>query len=339
MSKAKENKILLVAIDDGYAQAKIYGEDENGKLHQNIVRSSIKSGKHIGGFAGGFVGAYQTEEGETFTVSDSIEGESTRFNDFHISSMNRALINHGLIASGYSGKKVNLVCGVPIEDYFKDGSVNTEFLERKKVNLMKKVKVLSDKYSSPEIESVEVFAQAAAAFIDFVLDDKLEYREDPTKNVAIIDIGGRTTDIAVIQNGQEIVHERSGTSNIGALDVYKALEKKIRKKFDNDDPISSKRLDRAVRENVIDLFGEDTNIKELVDEAIVDVEGQIIRNVQGKIGSGSDLSSIVFVGGGSNIFKELHKRFPKNGKVSENPEYSNVKGLYKYRKAIELGII
>src|SRR3546814_9603399 len=53
-------------------------------------------------------------------------------------------------------------------------------------------------------------------------DDRMEIIPDRAGSVAIVDIGGRTTDCVVI-NDWRIEHSRSGTEMVGVLDVCDKL--------------------------------------------------------------------------------------------------------------------
>ena len=85
MTDTKKLKVLNVAVDDGYAQTKLVGEDpETGKMVKQIIRSSVRQGRSgLSSFNGGGIDQYETEEGDVFTVSNEIESENTQFDGFH----------------------------------------------------------------------------------------------------------------------------------------------------------------------------------------------------------------------------------------------------------------
>src|SRR3546814_3088782 len=90
---APASEPTLVAIDDGYAQTKLYTIAPNGEPIAIAVRSSARSGRYgLGSISGeALIGCYETEEGEAFTCSNAIEAENTQFDGFHVSSMNREI--------------------------------------------------------------------------------------------------------------------------------------------------------------------------------------------------------------------------------------------------------
>lgn len=321
---------LLVAVDDGYAQTKLVGEcPETGRIRKTILRSAIRSGRGgLGGFGGGGISLYTTEEGDSFTVSKDIESENTQFDGFHTSPLNRVLVNHALIDAGYGGRDIRLITGLPVADYFLDDERDAEHIEAKRRNLLRGVTV-GDERPMPRIADVKVGCQAVAAWFDYVLDDDLEQCNDPSGRIAIVDIGGRTTDIAVVIGGNAIDHAKSGTANIGVLDVYSAVSKAIQRSFRIKEQFPIDQIDAAVRTGRFPLWNKEHDVSELVENAVREHESKIAREVERRIGSAANLNSVVFVGGGSNLFRSIAGHFP-NGHMPDDPEFSNAAGLLKF---------
>ncbi|SOC25938.1 ParM/StbA family protein [Thalassospira xiamenensis] len=331
---APQTKPLLVAIDDGYAQTKLYGEGPDGKKITLKMRSSVRPGRHgLTALSGrGDVGSYTTEEGEKFTASEEIEAESTQFDTFHVSTMNRVLVNHALISAGYGGLDVDLVTGLPVDDYFIDSEKNNVRIEAKRANLGKGVSSTNPtERPVASLKSITVNCQAVAAFVDYITGDDLEERADPTGKFAVVDIGGRTTDVAVIVNGESLDNSMSGTANIGVLDVYSAVNRAIGNRFDFHDRLPTNTIDAAVRTGKINLWGDDHDVTDLVKGVVLEQEGKIAREVERRLGSAASLNKVLFVGGGSALFKTIAEHF-RNGHMAEDPEFSNARGMFKYAR-------
>jgi plasmid segregation protein ParM len=281
-------------------------------------------------------GAYRTAEGEEFTVSDFVEGENTQFDGFHTSPMNRVLITHALMEAGYGDRVVDLITGLPVSDFFLgNGDVDAEKLAEKTANLKKGVTIISSARLPARIGDVNVGCQAVSAYLDYIVNDDLTLRHAHKGGVAIVDIGGRTTDIAVIFNDQgapQIDYSKSGTENVGVLDVYGSLKEQIRTKFRLRDNFSLTVLDEAVRTGRIELFGQPQDVADLVRIAMTDIKGKIAREIDRRIGRAANLKAVVFVGGGSALLRDdLVSLFP-NATVAEDPEFANARGLLKYQR-------
>lgn len=328
MSSKRE---LMVAVDDGYAQMKIFGDAPDGRGPKPFVmRSAIAVGRRGLGSIDGreTVDAWETE-GKAFTVSDAIQTENTQVDSFHFSDMDRVLINHALYAGGYGGCEVSLVAGLPVANFFAHGIRNDEAIDRKRQNLLKEVKLTSSGAPVAKIVDVRIGCQAVAAYVDWLLDDDLNERNDAGSQVAIVDIGGRTTDIAVVIAGSQIDHDKSGTANVGVLDVYTSVERGIQKTFSIPDKFALNHLDRVVRTGKVRLFGKDEDVSAVVREAVAEQEEKIRLECERKIGTGATLDAVVFVGGGSALFSTINGKF-RNAVMVDNPEIANARGMWKF---------
>lgn len=323
----------IVAVDDGYAQVKLYGDGEGAPVIRSL-RSSVRNGRHsIGELSGdGAISSYTTEEGQQYTVSDLVKGESTQFDGFHTSPMNRVLINHALIEAGYSGKPVVLWAGLPVGDFYEGSTKNQAAIDAKIANLRRAV--TSDVPGGPvpaELVGIRIGCQAVSAFVDWFIDDDFNERDVDISRVAVVDIGGRTTDIALILNGSAFDPSRSGTENIGALDVHASLNALVNSEFRTRDAYSAAMLDKAARTGEIRLWGKTHDITHLVNAAVAEHRASLERCIRQRLGGASDIDAVIFVGGGSGLFRGIEEMFP-HGAIASDPEFSNARGLYKYAK-------
>ena len=323
---------MLAAIDDGYAQTKLFGEGADGSAKKFMMRSSVRPGRFgLMRLSGeGQIGSYQTAEGEEFTVSEEIEGENTQFDGFHFSTMNRVLVHHALAAAGYGDQEVVLVTGLPVADFFTKGHKDSARIAAKRENLLKGVKSVSGD-NLARIADVRVGCQALAAFVDYFIDDNLDERDVPVEKVAVVDVGGRTTDIALILDGAAFDPSRSGTENVGVLDVYTALSTAVQTEFKTRDEYPLALLDRTIRTGKIKLWGKPQDVSHLVALAVQEQQAKISREIERRLGGASDLDAVLFVGGGSALFKDISKLFP-NGQQMEDPEFANARGLFKFAR-------
>ena len=170
-----------------------------------------------------------------------------------------------------------------------------------------------------------------AAWFDYIFDINLKVRNETKGQVAIVDIGGRTTDVAVVVDGESINHSKSGTENLGVLDVYASIQKAIRKEYRVKEQYPLDDFDSAVRTGKFKLWNQEQDVSELVEEVVGEHESKIARAVERKLGRASNLNAVVFVGGGSALFTTIASRFP-NGQFADDPEFANAMGLYKIIK-------
>ena len=338
---------VVVAVDDGYAQQKSAMRAEDGTISKQLFRSSIRRGSDaVAKVDGdGRAGAYETEETDEYTISEVVETMDIADDSYHTSTHNRALVMHALVLRGLGGRGVDLVTGLPVRDYYlADGKINMAKVDPKRANLRKGIVSISDPGSPlPVVRNVSVGCQAVASYIDHVVDDALQYRmTDKGRLLAegkygIVDLGGRTLDIALVINegrGPTIDMDKAVTENIGVLDVYAGFMDLARErfKFQRNGGYTLADQDRIVRSGKMRYFSADHDVSDLVKKAKRAVSQEVRRFVDRHLGTvmGS-LEGVLFVGGGCAMFRDIADGYG-NGIVPEDPEFSNAVGLLKQRE-------
>lgn len=321
---------IFVAVDDGFRQNK--GVDTHGKTL--CIASNARIGYTLSSIGEDDDDGGYESEGREYTVDPNIEGEDTRFSDFAHSGLNRVLVHHVLHGLGHSGQTINLVTGLPFSTYFRAGTSqpNVEFIEKKKASLAVPVLPKSGK-ASVAIGKQMVAAQGVAAWIDCVVDDDGNWRNGnpPGGMEAVIDIGGRTTDIVSIMPGIKIDHECSGTGIVGVSDVVDKLSELLHTELG----VSSVRLstlNNALRSGQIKLRGEQVSIQKLIAKAVAAVADKVARQVKGCIGDGAELDRIYLVGGGATLLAPHLLPLMPHLVVAEDPEFANARGMLKFMR-------
>lgn len=328
----KKDEVVFAVVDDGFRQMKSL----NSQGHQDAFASMARAGFTLSSMGGGStlddagLGGYETN-GRQFTVDPDLDGEDTRFDDFAVSDINRVLVHHALYRAGLSGQQIVLGTGLPFQIYFNDdNTVNQTLLDRKVENLSVEVKPLSG-VAAPVIVRQMVFAQGLAACIDHVTDDKGNYRSDFDRSVpiALVDIGGRTTDSVVLLGGEKVDHSLSGTGNIGISNVYDKIGADLRAEF----KVASIRLltiENAVRSGKIRFRGKEHDVREIVQGAVREVGPQIMREVQRRIGDAAEMSEVLLVGGGATLMEDVMREYYPHCVVPKAPEFANARGMLKF---------
>lgn len=332
---------LLVAVDDGYAAIKVVAHaGPLGTPVEMLIPTTVKAGQEgITAFDAAVQGGVNTSGwyatgGQKFTVGEHLAGDETRFDGFHTSAMNRAAIHHALRVAGYGGREVDIVVGLPVADYYVDGGRNEALIAAKTKNLLEPVSAIVEarlgQNDDVTVKSVRVASQAVASWLDYALNQDLTIRDgvDVTAPIAVVDIGGRTTDIVVVLNGSMIDHGRSGTENVGVINVRSELAAAIRRKYDVSD-LPAVLYDKAIRTGHIKMFGKSVDVRHELDEAVVATGERIATVMMRCIGRAADLGAVLFVGGGAPLFRHLADRYP-HGVVADGAQYTNARGMLKY---------
>jgi len=327
-------KLSVVGVDDGHFAIKVVLE--NGKAFS--VPSRGKSGRHMISYNSEEEGLYQTEEGLDFTVHEHLQNsDDTRFKDYPRSPLNRVLVHHALRAAGLGGKNVSIATGLPVSYfYLADGRRNDALIEAKQENLRRVV--TGGGQPMAKIVRNVVATEAIAAYFDQLMEmngsPTPEYATLNESVVGVIDIGGKTTDCAVIYpGGHHVDTERSGSNDVGVLILYNAIESRLRSMFDLDN-VPPRLIENAIKTGTVKISGQVHEVQEVVLAEKEKLAEQIMAGVRAKIGSGSDLDSILFVGGGTIVMQEqLEKYFP-HSRFVQQPEFANARGMFKIAKYV-----
>lgn len=327
-------KLNVVGVDDGHYAIKIVLED--GSTFS--VPSRGKAGRHIISWQGDETGLYKTEEGLDFTVHEHLQGaDDTRFKDYPRSPLNRVLVHHALRQAGFGGKNVSIATGLPVSYYYlADGRRNDALISAKQDNLRKTVTCGSQ--SMANIVRNVVTTEAIAAYFDQLIDmdgsPSDSYDELNESVVGVVDIGGKTTDCAVIfPGGQQVDTDRSGSNDVGVLALYSAVESLLRVQFDLDNA-PPRLIEAAIKTGTVKIAGEVEDVRDAVHAEKERLAEQVMAGVRAKIGSGKDLDSVLFVGGGTIVMQEqLQKYFP-NSRFVKQPEFANARGMFKIAKYV-----
>lgn len=325
-----DSEILNIGLDDGHSETKIVMPDGKCFKFPSRVRAgrsesiSIRAGSQSNR-------GYTTGEGDYF-IPENESPDSTTFDEYPVSAMNRVMVAHAMLESGISAEtKVRACSGLPLKRYYRRNSINEALVEKKVSNLLTNDVTLLDGQKTPEIVDHAVLSEGIAAWIDYVVDRKksgLEINERRAeKRVGIIDIGGGTTEIAVVKNW-DIDTSRSSTVNTGALLVEKIVSDYIQEDFDIKPGFDQ--IQDVLKSGVITIYGEVRDAKTIADEAMRDVVKRIENEVRANLNSGADLSEIIFVGGGAIYFEKYLADWFTHSRIAENPSFANARGMQKY---------
>lgn len=165
------------------------------------------------------------------------------------------------------------------------------------------------------IEVVVILPEGAAAYFAYNL----------TGRVGIIDIGYRTTDFLVVDNGQPMA---SGSVEIGGFHIRNLLGEVLMQK--HGIPLDMAEIERAMGEGCITNQGEKIPVITLTESIRKMVAGRIREQLSlSWAGVLHRLDKVVVIGGeGKNFFpylEGLHKQMF----LPENPQFANVEGMLK----------
>ncbi|MBW8347830.1 ParM/StbA family protein [Bacillus sp. IITD106] len=167
-----------------------------------------------------------------------------------------------------------------------------------------------------KFNEVKVYPEGFAAFINLVMDHNLKIinKDLVDKRILIQDIGGLSTDIAVIRN-RNVDDDKAQGFNLGVSESLEAIREEIRSKHGVE--LDSRRdvveiITRKNNRNHIMVKGSRTSVHDITDRILLELakkQYRLLRNVWQK---NSQTEICYFVGGGSIVLKEYLKTLNNN---------------------------
>lgn len=200
-----------------------------------------------------------------------------------------------------------VVCGLPINQM----KANKDKLEHLVMdNRVKEIK-LNGKYRKIIITDFKVYPEGIGAY----------YSLNTTDDVIIVDLGGRTSDIAYIADKKL---KTSSTVAVGTLNIYKDIADKLNADYslDLDIPAAERILTRGWIE--VDGVKADLSfIRDILIKNFNKINDDLILKFPART------ERIVLVGGGHRLFEKAFKNRYANSSVAANPIFANAIGFKK----------
>lgn len=340
---------MVVGADDGHDTIKVcYGWDSATKAwrygyNKSRAVEGLQQVMSIGG-PGTAGGAYETE-GKRYTVAGAqnlLQALDTRMDGYPLSDLNRTLVAHSLAACGLGDTPVYLITGLPVDQYYNSSGTNQELISKKIESLSKPVKRIGKGAALALIGGQSVISEAIAAFYDALIQPDGEYDADiealiARRPVAVVDMGGKTTDLVVVaENVSSVYKARSGTKDIGVLQLLDQVAEQIKSEFGLNDNPPLPYVEEACRTKKYELFGEAVDVSHIVEGACKAYLEQVKNFFVSKLRDGSTVGAVLFVGGGTALIRSAlgeeafasiykGKRF-----IPNEPEYANARGMWKF---------
>lgn len=167
-----------------------------------------------------------------------------------------------------------------------------------------------------KFEEVKVYPEGFAAFINLVMDNDLKVinKDLIDRRIIIQDIGGLSTDIAVIKN-RKVDDDRAQGFNLGVSESLDAIREEIRSKYGVE--LDSRRdvveiITKKNDRNHIMVKGSRTSVHDIVDRILLDLAKKQYRHLRNVWQRNSQTEIAYFIGGGSIVLKDYLKALNNN---------------------------
>ncbi|MGM0837040.1 MAG: ParM/StbA family protein [Bacillota bacterium] len=162
-----------------------------------------------------------------------------------------------------------------------------------------------------KFDEVKVYPEGFAAYINLVMDNNANIinKDLIDKRILIQDIGGLSTDIAVIKN-RNVDDDKAQGFNLGVSEALEQIREEIRSKHGVE--LDSRRdvveiITKKNDRNHIMVRGSRTSVHDITDRILLDLakkQYRLLRNVWLK---NSQTEICYFVGGGATVLKDYLK--------------------------------
>jgi plasmid segregation protein ParM len=202
----------------------------------------------------------------------------------------------------------------------------------------------SRKFTLPENLMLAV-PEAFGSLCYFMLSDSGEIIdvELAEKRVAVIDVGGYTTDVLTFRElDADTVHR---SIERGVIQVRQDVNKKIKQQFNRPD-LEGRDLEKIIRSRSYSHRGEEHDVSEVVEEALWELTRDVLEAYNDPnegLGGGVDYDFLIFTGGGApEIRPYLEAEMHRQGVMHRNPlrvpdrdaAIANVVGALRYSMAV-----
>jgi plasmid segregation protein ParM len=175
-----------------------------------------------------------------------------------------------------------------------------------------------------KFDQVKVYPEGFAAYINLVMDNDLNIinRKLIDKSILIQDIGGLSTDVAVIKN-RNVDDDKAQGFNIGVSEALESIREEIRSKHGVE--LDSRRdvveiITRKNDRNHIMVKGSRTSVHDITDRILLELAKKQYRHLRNVWQKNSQTEICYFVGGGAMVLKEYIKAL-NNGLDGYNIEF------------------
>ena len=241
----------------------------------------------------------------------------------------KALVEQGIFNNNDTVRIKRLILGIAPGHYSQD---NIKHMKRKALYGVEFA--FNNKIFRFSAENVKILPQGSGAFFSEMLTDSglVKEKNGYKKLHGILDVGFRTTDYLIFENGQFIGEKEELSEDTGIRIVLEKLQSYIKEKYGKAE---IEFLDPVLRGNPFEFRGEDHDFSNIVARFVSDhihkrIEPEVLKRWEGRL---NRMHRIIICGGGAYLFKHAHdflKEYRNQILIPAEPEMSNAVGFCRY---------
>ena len=338
---------MKVGIDLGYGFTKIVAQ-ENGEINHYKLPSVVGEYRDldykmdIAKDEDDLSNIVVNVDGEKYFVGDIANRQSDivyfslnedKFDERSTMIMMKAGLALATLGSESSSSSVNVVTGLPVAFYSKHkDKVTSKMKDNHGLSISKDA---ADTFQTKniDVQNVRVVPQPFGTMFNEILDEngELVNEELAKKDIGIVDIGFKTSDITVARS-LEYIDNQSMSTTTSMSTAFKIIQDKLMEEFGVTKPIY--KLDEIVRKGSINIKGKSYNIENIKDYAYRVVAEKIVGEVTNLWTNIWERDQIILTGGGGHQLGEYIKKRLDNCELAETPQEANTFGYLKLAKRL-----
>ncbi|MET4696671.1 ParM/StbA family protein [Endozoicomonas lisbonensis] len=338
---ANKQAAQLVVVDEGSRQVKVCWQDADGKIQTKVIPSNVNDQQEGNDFLGNpHDSNYLIKNNEgtdvnyfVFDFESVLDRVDTNTERYQVSHANRALVHEALRQAGFEGKPVEVVCTLPLSQFFihnGQGRRDDSRIDEKKKNLMGEIANVNS-IPAAKITDCRVAPESISAWFNLLFKDDLtvDAEKYQATSVLIVDIGGTTTDIAMI-NGKGHPTSRK-TEDVGVFNVIDRIRELLPSKIKDVKTINDVQMENLLRTGRF----RNQDVQAIIKEAVRPIQTKLVAAMDKFEKDSMSLDYIVLVGGGAALFgQSLSDEYANSGSranviLPEDAEFYVAKGIMK----------
>jgi plasmid segregation protein ParM len=344
-----------VAVDIGYGFVKAVSSNGNRILFPSVVGSGRE--RNLGNFMRAnnqdLSELHIKVDGNHYFIGEMAEknsSDSSRIFDRERYKHNytKILLNTAIhLVTSTDTERVTLFTGLPFTDFQTQSNAFRKKLNDEDTPKIEWISGSTQGIRKVDIDYANVFPQAMSSILAAVInhEGKLMKSDIITSGnqVAVIDIGYRTTDVCVVEmrgNGAFTpLMKYSDTIDKGVVNLYEHIKKQYQDKTGGSD-LSESKIGRILQQKFIRYKGREIDLSNEVEEAHRIVAHSINDKINSLWKDESDTFDYIFVvGGGGTVFRKyLQENYEHPLQSIVDTQFANAIGYYRFGKLMSGGI-
>lgn len=316
-----------VAVDIGSSALKMLWRDGGVVRRARYPFAGVVGSRETGGSGASL---YETS-GVVYALGSASVGVDVDQRCIGSHEISRVLVHHGLRAANQQRREIRLLSLVPACNYFDPRTgVNDVLVEEAKQSLTRPVRFLGEVDSDIVVADVDVRPSTAMAFVDYLLDFNGSIVNPFDGPIAVIDIGGRTTDCLVVRpdsSGPDFIHDGEPPVSLGVTSLLDLISDAIADEF-SVDVEEIRGLHSVLETGTLLVGGRQLDAGVYVMNAADRLSRSIVAHTERRLGKLSEHYKILVVGGGAEILTPMLNSYA-HMVIPREAAYASVRGAWK----------